>query len=229
VCLKRASTTADSSSATRIPAFVTTLAEPASQWTRNRACPTTFTPTERGVDGKEQTDFRPRPTSPHFGLACGARKGTPSGFGAGQRGSSADRHCCRLWGGSGRRLGGGPRPGPSNAVPYRDGSPSRVVVAVVGGVRRGGGVSLLVAERRQEIAGGFQVGLFDFGDGIGLHRENQIIRKRTGKEPRDTMSRGRIQRLSFRRGKTIREVTSNCRTGSGDSVNSLAKVVSIPG
>lgn len=52
------------------------------------------------------------------------------------------------------------------------------------------------AEGRQEIAGGFHVGLFDFRDGIGLHGDFRYSAT-NGKVPRDTISRGEILRLPF--------------------------------
>jgi hypothetical protein len=189
--------------------------------TRHRACPTTATPTEWLLEGKEVTeiDGRTRTENPAelAGRANARRPETVSG----QRFSSAERQICRLWIGSGRGLGGRAHPGPGDAVSHRDRTP-RLMPG-----RCGVCGSLLVAKGRQEIAGGFQVGLFDFGDWIGLHRENRVIRTNE-KLPRDTMSRGEVLRLSFRRGRRSREVPSNCRTGRGESVRSSARSIRPP-
>jgi hypothetical protein len=189
--------------------------------TRHRACPTTATPTEWLLEGKEVTeiDGRSRAENPaeFAGRANARRPETVSG----QRFSSAERQICRLWIGSGRGLGGRAHPGPSDAVSHRDRAP-RLMPG-----RCGVCGSLLVAKGRQEIAGGFQVGLFDFGDWIGLHRENWVIRTNE-KLPRDTMSRGEVLRLSFRRGRRSREVPSNCRTGRGESVRSSTRAIRPP-
>jgi hypothetical protein len=85
---------------------------------------------------------------------------------------------------SGIAPGAGSRPRPRDPVLHGDGAPA----GDRGATGRAG--SILVAERQQELAGGFQVGFVDDGKGSRLHGSVGSIRQREVKRARDTASLG---------------------------------------
>src|SRR5262245_32349843 len=122
---------------------------------------------------------------------------------SGRRGSAVTA----AWSGPG--LGAGARPRPGDPVPHGNGT-----AGAEPGMRAPRG-TLLVAERRQELADGLQVGRVDFRKGRGLHGNVGSIHHGSGMRPRDTMSRGDDRRSHGSSGLKGKDSTENDKQVSG--------------